>query len=225
MYENAYYSDGSTLDLASTNYNAFAGSVRLAFELTPEAKPFVEATLDGRVHDSYVDVNGYARDSRGLALRAGTTVKITDLVRGEVSGGYAERSYDDPRLVKLRGPTIDAALIYMATPLTTLTLRGSTNFYETTRSGASGVLSRTIKAELAHDLLRNLTLTGIGSYTTNDYQGAEIFERVYTAGVKLEYRITRSVSIKGSYTYERLNSTTGFDYTANVFLIGLKLQH
>lgn len=225
-YENAHYSDGSTLDLASSDYNAYGGSVRAAYELTPDVKPFVETALDKRVHDAFLDVYGFARDGHGFAMRGGTTIKITDLLKGEASGGYAERSYEDPRLTKLRGPTIDAALIYTATPLTTLTLRSSTTLDETTVSGAAGVLSRIVAAQVSHELLRNLTLTAIGAYATNDYQGAGIFEKAYSAGLQLEYNVTRSIAIKGSYSFEHLHSTTpGSDYTANVFLIGLRLQH
>jgi hypothetical protein len=225
VYQNAHYSDGSTLNLASTDYNAYGGTARVAYEVNPDVKPFVEATLDKRVHDSAVDVSGYLRDNHGLAARGGASVRISDLLKGEASGGYAERQYADLRLAKLRGPTIDAALIYTPSALTTVKLRGATVLSETTVSGAAGVLTRTFSAQLSHEFLRNLTATLTGSHFTNDYQGAAIYERGYTAGVKLEYKITRSIVIRGSYSHERLNSTSsGSDYTANVFLIGLRLQ-
>lgn len=225
IYQNAYYSDGSSLNLASTSYNAFALTPRIAYELTPHMKPFVEGTIDKRVHDAYLDPYGFARDSHGFAVRAGSTFKFTDLVRGEASGGYTQRDYDDPRLPLLRGPIIDAALIYTATPLTTVTLRAATTLAETTLTNASGILSTRLTAEVSHALLRNLTLTATGTYQTNDYQGADILERFMSAGVRLEYNITRSIAIKGSYTLERLDSSSqGGDYTANVFMVGLRFQ-
>ncbi len=50
-------------------------------------------------------------------------------------------------------------------------------------------------------------------------------ENGYTAGVKLDYKITRSIVFRASYSHERLGSnTTGDDYTANVFLVGLRFQ-
>ena len=43
--------------------------------------------------------------------------------------------------------------------------------------------------------------------------------------MKLEYKITRSVTVKASYSRERLTSNAvGDDYTANVFLVGLRIQ-
>ena len=225
-YEDAHYSDGTSLRLSTTNYTALYGTGRAEYEIGPTVTPFVEATLDKRVHDSDIDVFGYKRDNHGMALRGGARVKVSDLLRAEASGGYAERSYSDSRLPKLRGPTIDAEILYTPTPLTTVTLRGSTTLAETTTTGASGILIRTVSAQVSHDLLRNLTIAGTGSYSFSDYQGSDIKERSYAAGVQLEYKLTRSLSIKGSYSHEHLHSTTqGADYTANVFLIGLKLQH
>ncbi len=225
IYENAYYSDGSTLNLASTDFNDYGIIGRAAYEISPYLKPFVEGTYDTRVHDSPVDPYGYYRDSEGVALRAGAEVKISDLLHGQAAGGYAERDYQDVRLPQLRAPTIDAALIYTPTPLTTLTLRAATTLDETTLPAASGEISRTITAELAHDLLRNLKVTALGTYFNNQYPGVSLVENGYTAGVKLEYKITRSIALHASYSHERLGSNeAGDDYTANVFLVGLRFQ-
>ncbi len=225
IYQNAYYSDGSTLNLASTDFNDYGIIGRAAYEISPNLKPFVEGTYDTRVHDSPVDPYGYYRDSDGFAVRGGAEVKISDLLHGQASGGYAERDYQDVRLPQLRGPTVDAALIYTPTPLTTLTLRVATTLNETTLEGASGALSRTVNAELSHDLLRNLTVTALGTYFNNQYQGVSLVENGYTAGVRLDYKITRSIAFHASYSHERLSSNeAGDDYTANVFLVGLRFQ-
>jgi hypothetical protein len=225
IYGDPYYSDGSTLNLASTDFNDYGATGRVAYEVSPNLKPFVEGTYDTRVHDALVDPWGYERDSNGVAVRGGAEVKVSDLLRGQAAGGYAERDYQDPRLSHLRGPTVDASLIYTPTPLTTLTLRGATTLSETTLPGSSGSLSHTIGLELSHDLLRNLTVTALGSYFNNQYQGVSLVENGYTAGVKLDYKITRSIVLRASYSRERLSSnTTGDDYTANVFLVGLRFQ-
>ena len=49
IYENAYYSDGSTLNLASTDFNDYGIIGRAAYEISPHLKPFVEGTYDTRV--------------------------------------------------------------------------------------------------------------------------------------------------------------------------------
>ena len=225
FYENARYSDGTILDLARTSYNGFGGLGRASYELTPDIKPFVEGSFDWRIHDSPTDFNGFFRDSTGFTIRGGAAVNVTELVRGEVSGGYGERNYDDPRLPPLRGPIVDAALIYTPSALTTITLRGASTLNETAIAGASGVLTRSFSAQLSHDLLRNLNVSMLGSYFFNDYQGSDVRERGYSLGVKLDYKITRSISLRGSYIHERLDSSfANADYTANVYLVGLRFQ-
>lgn len=225
IYENARYSDGTSLDLARTNYNGYGGGGRISYELTPDLKPFVEGNYDWRVHDSRVDPYDYLRDSRGFAARGGAQVNFSELLKGEASGGYAERSYEDRRLPKLRGPTIDASLIYTPSALTTVKLTAGTTLNETTTPGASGMLQRSFTAQISHDLFRNLNVTAQGSYLTNDYQGADISQRGYTAGVKLTYRITRSIALRGSFSHEQLSGgSSGADYTANVYLVGLRFQ-
>jgi hypothetical protein len=120
---------------------------------------------------------------------------------------------------------IDAALIYTPSALTTLTLRGSTTLNETTLANAAGVFTRSVALQLSHDLLRNLNVTMTGNYFANDYQGADVVERGGGVGVKLDYKITRTVSLRGSYMHERLDSSfPNADYTANVYSLGLRFQ-
>jgi len=233
---DATFSDGSIQQLHLNDYTTVGVRPRVSYEVSPLFKPFVEATIDQRTYDSATDVNGFQRNSHGYALRGGASFEIDGKLKGEVSGGYVEREYKDPRLVRLRGPTFDAALIYTATPLTTVTLRGSTTTNETTVPNASGAITRKAQVEIAHDLLRNLKITGQASYQVTSYQGENIAssftgsstglnERTINAGIKAEYSLTRTVVVKASYAYERLKTTvTGADYTANIFLLGLRLQ-
>jgi hypothetical protein len=231
------YSDGTTQRLSLNNYTTIGGKSRISYEASPSFKPFVEATLDKRVYDSARDVNGFARTSTGGAVRAGASIDILNELRGEVAGGYAERHYEDWRLAPLRGPSIDAALIWDASPLTTITLRGGTSLGETTIANASGVKTRKIEAEISHALLRNLILTGNVGYSIGSYQGENMApvstlqpsqglnQRRLTAGVRATYNLTRTIALRASYQHERLKSTAqNADYTANVFLVGLRLQ-
>jgi hypothetical protein len=106
-----------------------------------------------------------------------------------------------------------------------VTLRGSTSMNETTVSYASGMLTQSIVATLSHDLLRNLNVILTADYFTNTYQGSNVRERGGGAGVQLEYKITRSVSLRGGFMRQTLDSTySSADYTANVYTIGLRFQ-
>ena len=119
----------------------------------------------------------------------------------------------------------DASLTWTPTPLTTVKVKAGTTLAETNTSGASGALQRSVGVELSHALLRNLTLGASLSYTNTDYQGIRQTDQLFAAGLKAEYNLTRSVVLKANFTHERLKSTSpGTDYTANVFLLGLRLQ-
>ena len=57
------------------------------------------------------------------------------------------------------------------------------------------------------------------------YQGVPLRETTYTGTLRADYSLTRSLVVRGSFTTQRLQSTSpGSDYTANTFLLGLKLQ-
>jgi hypothetical protein len=58
-----------------------------------------------------------------------------------------------------------------------------------------------------------------------DYRGIDLREEGFAGSVKLDYRLTRSIALRASFTHERLKSTDpGDDYTANVYLVGLRFQ-
>ena len=224
-HQDGSLSDGSKLTLSHQDYTTYGVSARVGYEVTPGLKPFVEASLDQRRHDRAIDDNGYRRDSRGVTGRLGSSVEITRTLTGEISAGYSQRRYEDARLKDLRGPLFEASLVWSASPLTTVTLKGSTSFDETTVAGASGSINRRASVNVSHALLRNLTLTADASISERDYRGDPLKERTLRLGLGAEYALTRSVVVRGSFTHDRLRSTApNSDYTANVFLLGLRLQ-
>ncbi len=225
VFGDATQSDGTELLLSQDTYNTYGLTGRASYELTPGVIPFVEMRGDERRYDSFLDVDGFARNSDGVAGRAGSKFELTHLLTGEISAGYASRTYDDRRLPLLQAPTLDASLIYTATPLTTVTLTAATDLSETTVPFASGAVSRIFTGKVSHALLRDLTLTGTASYQINQYQGAPITEQLYSVGLGLEYHLTRSIVVLGSFTHTQLSSNSvGDAFTDNLFMVGLKLQ-
>ena len=227
-YNDVLLTNGTTSKLSADSYNDYTLRGRAAYEVSPGLSPFVEVTGSIRKHDQRLDnsASQFARDSRGLNAVAGASVEITRLLTGEASAGYGVRHYEDARLADLRGLITDATLIWTPTSLTTVKLKAGTTLAETNTSGSSGVLTRSVSAELSHALWRNLTLGATLSYAATDYQGGvKRSDQALTAGLRAEYSLTRSIVLRSSFTHERLKSTApGTDYTANVFLLGLRLQ-
>ncbi len=225
-YQNGVLPDGTVVILDDQNFNAYGVTGKASYELTPGLKPFVQITADTRVHDQRIDISGFARDSNGLSGLVGSSFELTHLITGEISAGYGDRAYQDRRLRNLRGPLVDGSLVYAITPLTTLTLHATTSFDETTVVGSPGSESRLVSLQISHELLRNLTLTGIVSYLNTDYVNSTIKENTISGTLKASYNVSRSIVLDATYNHQTLFSTqpsSGFSQDA--FMVGLRLQH
>lgn len=224
-YEDARLTSGAILSQKDRNQTQYGLRLRAAYEVTPGFKPFVQGEIDQREFDEKVDSSGYMRSSSGVTGRIGSSFEISRQLTGEISGGYQDRKYEDARLKNLRGFIGDAAVLWQPTPLTTVTLRGGGELGDTTIAGSSGTTVRRGTLEIAHALRRNLVVTGFTNFSRTDYEGQGLREDFMNVGARIEYKLTRTFSIRASFTHERLNSTAiGADYTANVSQVGLRVQ-
>ena len=88
-----------------------------------------------------------------------------------------------------------------------------------------GALVSRATLEVQHDLRRNVSLIAAVTVSEADYRGIALREDGFAGSLRLDYRLTRSVALRASFTHERLKSTDhGSDYTANVYLVGLRFQ-
>ena len=198
---------------------------RAEYRISPVVTPFVETVIDARRYDDAVDFNGYARSSDGALGRAGATLALTGQLTGDASFGYGERQYQDARLPDLRAPLIDASLVWSATPLTTVTLKTSTNLNDTTNPGDSGAVTRSYTIDLSHAMLRNLTLGASAGYTTDVYAGAPLHDSTTSFGLRFDYNLSRDLVLRASASRAQyVSSLPGSTYVNNIFMLGLRLQ-
>ena len=225
VFEDARLTSGEVLDQTDRNVTVYGARLRTGYEFLPGTTPFVDLLVDTRIHDRRIDNAGFRRDSEGYGFRADSTFEITRLITGEAAAGYEVRRFEDERLRELRGPILDAAVIWAVTPLTTLRLRASAQTDDTTVTNASGILSQRAVVELHHDLRRNLSLIGALTFSRAEYQGIFLREDGFAASLRLDYRLTRALALRASYTHESLKSTSpGSNYKADVFLVGMRIQ-
>ncbi len=244
-YQDSSFTDGTSASNKDRNYNQYSGALRGGYELTPGVTPFVEVGADTRVHDLNADISGYQRDSKGVTGKLGSTFELSRLLAGEVALGYTRRNYEDPRLSQLSGLIGNASLVWTVNALTTAKLTASSTVGESTIAGVSGVLYRDAGLQVDHSFRRWLigsVKLGIGLDT---YKGADVVfgidpicgcvvttpgggdrqDKRYSFGLGLTYKLNRTVQVKGEFRQEWLRSNVAnTDYSASIFLLGLRVQ-
>jgi len=224
-YGNSVLTDGTSFSNVDRNYNQYGMKLRGSYELVPGIKPFVEVGGDRRVHDTLVDASGVDRDSTGSEVRVGSTFELTKKLTGTVSVGYATRAYADPTLTDPHTPIIDSALIWTATPLSTVTFTAKSQIEESTLSGVSSVVQRDFGAQVDHSFRRWLVGSLKFGYGLDDYVGSTRVDQRFTLSGALTYKMSRNMQLKGEIRRQWLNSNVASaDYVANIFLLGLRLQ-
>jgi hypothetical protein len=226
VYTDSKLTDGTSTSNDDRNFNQFGGIGRVSYDLLPGVKPFAEAEGGSRVHDVRLDRSGFARDSSGGYVKAGSSCEFSRLLTGELSLGYAARDYVDPRLDRLQGLLTSASLTWTATPLTTARFYCTTSIDETTVSGVSGVLTHIYTVEADHDFRRWLTAIGKFTWGSLDYQGDGRRDRIYTVSGDLIYKMTRSLWVKGTLRRDWLDSNIPGNSTAStVAMLGVRVQN
>lgn len=224
-FDDAPVSSGPAIDQSSRNYNAAGLRLRTAYELTPGLRPFVEVGVERRTFDTPVTLAGAQQGSTALTARAGASFEITRLITGEVSGGVIQRRNADPRFGSVNAPVIDGSLVWTPSALTTVTLTARSTIDETTIVNSSGIERRDFGLQVEHGFRRWLTGTARLGVGFDRYDGTTRRDTRMLASLGLVYRANRNLQIRGEIRHERLQSSQpGTDFTANVMLVGLRLQ-
>ena len=224
-FQDSVFTDGTTASNADRDFNRYAVLMRTSYDLMPGMKPFVEAGTDTRIHDIKIDRFGMDRDSTGWTAKAGSTFAFSRLLTGEIALGYLERNYKDPTLLPLQGVSFDASLIYSLSALTNIKLTAATVAGETTVPGTAGILTRNAGVEVEHAFRRWLIGAVKFNYGNDDYVGSARKDDRFAIAGTITYKLNRLMQAKAEIRQEWLRSTTpGVDYTATVFMLGMRLQ-
>lgn len=224
QYQDSVFTDGTTGSNQDRDFNRYGGTLRVAYDLMPGLKPFVEGGADTRVHDLVVDKFGLQRDSNGWYAKAGTTFEFSRKLTGELSLGWLDRTYKDPTLNELSGFTLDASLVYAMSALTNVKFNAATVAAETTVPGTAGVFTRNAGVEVEHAFRRWLIGSLKFNYGFDDYVGSDRKDDRFSVGVSMIYKINRVAQIKAEVREEWLRSSVpGVNYDATVYLLGVKL--
>ncbi len=225
-YQNSHFTDGETANNDDRAYDQYAGIFRLAYEIDPGFKPFVEVSEDKRNYDFPVDFFGEDRSSTGTSAKFGGEFKLgSSMLVGEMAVGYLQRNYEDPTLPNIAGMTLDGSLLWLATGLTSVKLTATSQVYESTLQGVSGSFSRDVSVEVDHALRRWLIATGTFGYGHDDYVGELRQDDRYYGVAGLVYKLNPFMQLKAQLRHDWLTSTqSGNAYQSTSVLLTLRLQ-
>lgn len=224
-YQESLLTDGTTFSNSDRNYDQYGVQLRGSYELNPGLKPFAELAIDRREHDLQFDRSGLQRSSNGITPRVGARLDLAGELRGELSVGYTERTYQDPSFQDLRGMVVDGSVVWSPTGLTSATFAAQSFANELVLAGVSGVLTQNYGIQVDHAFRRWLIGTARVGLGIDDYVTSPRVDHRALAALGVTYKMNRDVQIKGEVRREWLHSAVaGADYIANVFLVGMRLQ-
>jgi hypothetical protein len=223
-YQPSVFVDGERLSNADRNYDQYSTTLRTTYDLSPQVRPFAEISGNERLHPLPLDRFGLDRDSVGYSAKAGAALDFTRTLTGELAAGYLNQMYRDP-LPNLGGFSVDGALVWSATALTTAKLLASTITAESPLFLVSGVLTRQVAFQVDHAFRRWLIGTARIGYARDIYAGNLRRDNRYVAGTSLSYLLTRELWLKGEFRQEwQRSNVPGSNYVASIWLLGLRLQ-
>ena len=174
---------------------------RIGYDLADAYGLFLEARLSSLEYDQRIDNQGFARSFDGNEIRLGAELRLAGLVVGEFFLGYLTREFDDPRFAKAQGPSYGAAIDWVITELTTLTIGGSRTTDPTTVAGASTILNSRVLLGVDHELRRNLILQLGIEVANEDFQDIEREDDNVIIKLGTEYRMNRNFWLVAGYRH------------------------
>ena len=217
--------DGSLIDNTDRDLIARDVAVRTAWNFNPALAAFAETAANSQSYRA-VPSDGISRDSTGDRLRAGFSFgSASQIWRGEIAAGYGRQHASDARLQDVSGVLIDANLGWRPTQITSLLLKASTDFVTSTLPGQGNATQRLASLEARHAFQRRLNGIASVSVQQTDYQGLALSERLTTGTAGLEYYLSRSTTLLGTYAHIIVTSTApGSDVTIDTVRVGVKWQ-
>jgi len=201
------------------------GVLRLTYRVNPRLAVFGQLTGDHIRYNDRVDSTGLQRDNVGGEVEGGITIELTGRLVAEIFAGWSRRTYRDPTISPVSGPSGGASLTWTPTGLTTVSGTVVRTIEESTQAGASSFFSTNIRLAIDHELRRNILLNGFGSFQWDDYQGISRTDQWFRAGMGATFLVNRNVNMFGGYEFTRaISNFQGQGFTRHLVILRIKGQ-
>ncbi len=219
---------GGFIDNSDRDGDAVIANARLAYEFSPGYSAYAEFSYNWRMFDNSIDKFGIAQDSEGYQAVAGVLFELTDLLEGELYGGYMRQNPDAPALLAISGPAFGASLEWSPSELTMVRLNVERSIQDSfVMVTSSGYFSDRVRLSVSHKLRQNIDVTAYGEIGQDNYTGIDRTDHRYGGGVSVGYNLNRHFTAKLAYSYESRNADYLFiqDYSRNRVAVALEARY
>lgn len=181
-------------------------------------------TLKGLLSASDFNNDSTTRSRGSQVIGAGVGVErvFSPDLTGKIKAGYQHGEYDDETVDSIDTPNGAAELTLRAASSTRFRVGGSYGLYAPYVRPYSIQKLTALNAAVDHDVLPNrLTVTLSGQYGSGKYEkeGEDLAggnDDMYLVGVSANYRINRTFSLQGGYSYENWDSDVRESFGRNL---------
>jgi hypothetical protein len=225
-FQDAQVIGGGVVRNGDRNFDQFGAQTRVSYAVTPELSPFVDVSVDRRVHDLPVDFNGFRRDSTGTAAEVGVTFGYADKLTGDVAIGYLVRQYQDIMLRPVGAFIADANLTWQLNKENMIQFGAKSQVIEIAEVGTSGVLKRDVTVEFDHQFEPWLTGTLATGYGQDGFVGTQRVDNRYFVDIGLQYKVSRLLQLRANLREEDTRSNVPVNnLAATVATVGARVQY
>lgn len=243
-YDNGVTSLNTPIIETDRNRFEYVVTPRVSYEIIPGYNAFIKAPVNWREYQSSFNQFGYNQSSHGYEFDAGTAVKITNLIVGEVYVGYLRQEFDGGEsaaniaagaapLQPTSGLGFGGNLLWNITELTSLRANLARSVQESYFIPASGpgqappgsYTESSFSLSAEHELLRNVLLNGLVGYINDAWQGNPRVDNSYQATLGVRYLINRYLNAALNASYEqRVSNVSLGDYTREIITARINTQ-
>jgi hypothetical protein len=206
-YQNGKTNAGAIVFEQDENRSVTTVAAKAEYAISPDAAVLIVASGNQRSYELNPPRVPFTRDSSGYEVDVGANFDISHLMRGELQIGYLDQHYESILFKDIEGLSAKAQLEWFPTQLTTVTLAGSRAVGDAGIVNSAGFLSSNASAQIDHELLRNLILSGNLSYGDDQYNGIDRTDIRGGAGVSAHWLLNRNLGLTFAYNYSNQQSS------------------
>jgi hypothetical protein len=205
------------------------GRTRLSYAVSPDFAVYTQGTVHDETYDSPQLVGGQLRyrDSEGYTVAAGVDFELQSLIRGDIAVGYLNEDKKDDFFADVDGLSLDARVQWFPSRLTTVTFTGSRRVADTGVFESPSALATSYRAEIDHELRRNLIVSAHAGFTDYEYQEIDRTDEMSNIGVAAKYKMNKRLHLDAfarHLSWDSSGANVAFVPSYGIDLIGVELR-